>query len=139
MSVEVLNRVRGVSAASMQLLFAEARAGSREALGQLFQLCTPYLVSVARKELPVALHAKLDAEDVVQQTFLDAQIAFRRFRGCTRYRLVHWLRSILIHNLRDAVRRYKFTDKRCIGREGIARGNPPNPAFRASHRVSRTL
>lgn len=90
-------------AASLQ----EARAGSAEALGRLFEGCRPYLLLIARRELRVSLRAKLDAADLVQETFIEAQRDFVYFRGETAQQLLGWLRGILRHNLTDVTRRFR--------------------------------
>jgi RNA polymerase sigma-70 factor (ECF subfamily) len=95
---------------------AEARAGSREALGWLFDSCRQYLLLVANEEIRPDLRAKFGASDVVQQTFLEAQRDFAGFRGDSRAALQGWLRQILVHNVRN-VRRRHSTAKRELGRE----------------------
>jgi RNA polymerase sigma-70 factor (ECF subfamily) len=53
-------------------LLAQARAGDAAALGQLFELYRNYLRLIARSLLDSALRLKLDASDLVQETFLKA-------------------------------------------------------------------
>src|SRR5438105_7704898 len=50
---------------------AQARAGSREALGQALEACRRYLLRIAEDDLDPALRAKGGASDLVQQTFLE--------------------------------------------------------------------
>jgi RNA polymerase sigma-70 factor (subfamily 1) len=97
-------------------LLQEARTGSAEALGRLFEGCRPYLLLVARRELRVSLRAKLDAADLVQDTFIEAQCDFIHFRGETETQLLGWLRGILRHNLMDATRRFHACC-RCLAQE----------------------
>lgn len=97
-------------------LLSKARGGSAEALGQLFQACRGYLLSVARKELAARLRAKVDAADVVQETFIEAIRGFAAFRGETGPQLLGWLRRILRHNLTDLTRRYRACC-RCLDQE----------------------
>jgi RNA polymerase sigma-70 factor (ECF subfamily) len=90
----------------------DARAGSKEALGQLLEDCRPYLLLIANEELDTDLQAKGGASDLVQDSFLEAQQSFARFRGTTEAELLGWLRQILRNNLANFTRRYRATAKR---------------------------
>jgi RNA polymerase sigma-70 factor (ECF subfamily) len=72
---------------------------------------------VANKELDPKLQAKGGASDLVQQTFLEAQRDFARFRGDSEDELLAWMRRLLLHNLADFKRRYRDTGKRQAGLE----------------------
>src|SRR5215472_15056087 len=98
-------------------LLAEARDGSREALGQALQACRDYLLLVANKELDPALQAKGGASDLVQQTFLEAQRDFVQFHGNSEAELLAWLRHLLMNNLADFSRSFRQTAKRGVERE----------------------
>jgi RNA polymerase sigma-70 factor (ECF subfamily) len=97
-------------------LIESARGGSPEALGALLELCRPYLLDVANKELPEDLKAKAGGSDLVQQTFLEASQGFGEFHGSTEAELLAWLRRILLHNVANFTRRF-HTEKREVGRE----------------------
>ena len=97
-----------------------ARHGSREALGRTLESCRRYLLSVARDELNPDLQAKGGASDLVQDTFLDAQTSFGRFRGNSEGELRAWLRRLLSHRAAKFGRRYRATQKRRVDREGTA-------------------
>ena len=94
-----------------------ARAGSREALGEALEICRGYLLRVANQGLDADLRAKGGASDLVQETFLEAQRDFGGFRGSSEQELLAWLRQLLLHNVANFSRRYRDTDKRCVGRE----------------------
>jgi RNA polymerase sigma-70 factor (ECF subfamily) len=96
---------------------AEARAGSKEALGQALEACRNYLLLVAQQQLDPALQAKGGASDLVQETFLEAQRDFDRFQGQTEAELLAWLRQLLLHNLVNFTRQFRETGKRQIARE----------------------
>jgi len=96
---------------------AEARGGSREALGEALQACRDYLLLVANKELDPGLQAKGGASDLVQQTFLEAQRDFAQFHGNSEAELLAWLRHLLMNNLADFSRSFRQTAKRGIERE----------------------
>ena len=101
-----------------------ARRGSREALGQTLESCRCYLLSVARDALNPDLQAKGGASDLVQDTFLDAQASFGRFRGNSEGELRAWLRRLLHHRAAKFGRRYRATQKRRVDREGRALAHP---------------
>jgi RNA polymerase sigma-70 factor (ECF subfamily) len=94
-----------------------ARAGSSEALGQALEACRLYLLRIAEQEFDPALRAKGGASDLVQETFLDAQLLFERFHGTSEAELLAWLRQLLLHNLGDFNRYYHGTGKREPARE----------------------
>jgi RNA polymerase sigma-70 factor, ECF subfamily len=94
-----------------------ARGGCKTALGDLLESCRHYLLSVGNDALDPRLFAKIGASDVVQETFLDAQRDFEKFRGGTRNELLAWLRKILLNNLFNQSRHYQQTIKRQMSRE----------------------
>ncbi len=93
-----------------------ASDGCTEAQGYLLQCSQRYLLHVADRLLPERFRAKLDPEDVVQDTLLAAQAEFSCFQGSTEKELLGWLRAILLNRVRDTRRRY-LTPKRAICRE----------------------
>lgn len=97
-------------------LLRQARAGSAESLGQLLEGCRTYLLVVAKQEMRAPLQAKVDAADLVQDTFIEATRDFRHFRGETAAQLLGWLRGILLHNLADVSRHYGMSC-RCVAQE----------------------
>src|SRR5438552_13878705 len=95
-------------------LLVLARAGSGGALGQLLEQYRSYLTLLARLQIGRRLQGKVDAADLVQETFLKAHRDLARFRGRTEAELVHWLRQILVANLAMQVRRYCGTQRRDV-------------------------
>jgi RNA polymerase sigma-70 factor (ECF subfamily) len=75
-----------------------------------------YLRLLAGLQLDPRLRGRIDASDVVQQTFLQAHQALAGFRGTTDGELAAWLRQILARNLAHALRDHG-RDRRDIGRE----------------------
>jgi RNA polymerase sigma-70 factor (ECF subfamily) len=75
-------------------------------LGQLLELYHNYLLLLARVQIGRRLQSKVDAADLVQETFLEAHRHFAQFRGTTEGELVSWLRHILAANLANLVRHY---------------------------------
>jgi RNA polymerase sigma-70 factor (ECF subfamily) len=101
----------------MEERLAAARAGSREALGQVLSQYHCYLLQVARRQLARDLQAKGDASDLVQETFLEAQRFFDRFDGHSGDELRAWLRCVLVHQTAKVGRRFRTTQKRRLARE----------------------
>ncbi len=95
-------------------LLVRARAGDRQALGQLLELYRNYLLLLARLQIGRRLQGKVDDADLVQETFLDAHRYFDNFRGTTESELVAWLRQILAGQLSNLLRRYFSTQRRNV-------------------------
>ena len=124
-------------------LLAEARAGSPDALGRVLMECRDYLLLTADRKLDPELRCKASASDLVQETFLEAQRDFARFQGERTEELLAWLCQILFHNVANATRRYRDTEKRAVDRErsfaageaGMLRevaGDTPTPSARVA-------
>jgi len=105
------------STASITPLVQQAQSGSSAAIGSLLEAARSYLLLQAEHELPLALRAKVGPSDIVQETAIDAQRDFLRFRGTTQEELYAWLRTILQNNVTDAVRRFEMAQKRTVKRE----------------------
>ena len=69
----------------------------------LLELYRRYLSLLARVQIGQRLQGKVDASDLVQETFLDAHCNFDRFRGASEAEFVCWLRQILAGNLADLI------------------------------------
>jgi RNA polymerase sigma-70 factor (ECF subfamily) len=83
-----------------------ARAGDAAVLGQLLELYRRYLALLARVQIGPRLQGKVDASDLVQETFLEAHRHFPRFKGASEGQLISWLRQILAAKMADQCRRY---------------------------------
>jgi RNA polymerase sigma-70 factor, ECF subfamily len=75
-----------------------------------------YLHLLARLHLGPKPEGRIDPEDVVQQTLLEAQQKLHQFHGQTKAELAGWLRRALTNNLADAVRAVNCA-KRDVRRE----------------------
>jgi RNA polymerase sigma-70 factor (ECF subfamily) len=91
--------------ADPEQMLQEAR-GDAATLGRLLETYRRYLALLARMQIGQRLQGKVDASDVVQDTFLEAHRNFPRFRGVSEGEFVAWLRQILAGNLADLLRRY---------------------------------
>jgi RNA polymerase sigma-70 factor (ECF subfamily) len=90
----------------IERLLQDAKAGDAATIGRLLELYRRYLSLLARVQIGRRLQGKVDASDLVQETFLDAHRNFAGFRGGTEAEFVQWLRQILAGNLADLLRRY---------------------------------
>jgi RNA polymerase sigma-70 factor, ECF subfamily len=97
-----------------EVLLHQARLGSRSALGQLLESYRDYLGLIARLQINRRLQGKVDAADVVQETFLTAHYYFSHFQGTTEAELIGWLRQILASRMGDLFRRYCGTKRRNV-------------------------
>src|SRR5687767_14806787 len=88
-------------------LLTEARAGSTAALGELLEHHRAYLLKVAREHITPKLYPKVDASDLVQETFLDAHRDFDRFHGEGEAELRAWLRRLVLNNAANFFRRFR--------------------------------
>ncbi|MCA9132923.1 MAG: sigma-70 family RNA polymerase sigma factor [Planctomycetales bacterium] len=100
-----------------QQLLDQALAGDAEALGELLEDYRAYLTVLAQRYLDHRLRGRLDACDVVQVTFLEAQRDLPNFRGQHIEELLGWLRHILRNNVSSAHQKHLYTQKRSAGRE----------------------
>src|SRR5437899_8383207 len=97
-----------------QQLLQQARAGDPGGLGGLLELYRSYLTLLARLQISRRLQGKVDAADLVQETFLKAHRHFIQFRGMTESELVGWLRQILAATLANLVRHYYAAQRRDV-------------------------
>jgi RNA polymerase sigma-70 factor (ECF subfamily) len=103
-------------------LLREARAGDGATLGRLLELYRQYLGLLARVQIGQRLQGKVDASDLVQETFLEAHRHFARFRGASEAEVVRWLRQILAAKLADLLRRYLGAQARDVRLERALEG-----------------
>jgi RNA polymerase sigma-70 factor (ECF subfamily) len=95
------------SDATPDLLLEQARAGDASARGRLLEQYRNYLQFLARALISQPLQARLDASDLVQETFLKAYREFAGFHGSGEPELVAWLRQIMVRTLADQVKRHR--------------------------------
>jgi RNA polymerase sigma-70 factor, ECF subfamily len=100
-----------------------------------------YLRSIASPQLGSALARRMDASDLVQQTFLEAQRQLDVLFGCDEPQLRAALRHILRCNLANAIRDHLHAGKRQAGREEhrnddelVGSNTDPSPSMQLAHR-----
>jgi RNA polymerase sigma-70 factor (ECF subfamily) len=98
-------------------LLPRARAGDAAALGALLQRTRPYLGLLARAAVGRRLRAKVDLDDLFQETHLQAVREFPRFQGDSAAAFLAWLRAIFASRLEKLLRRYLGTQARDLSRE----------------------
>lgn len=98
-------------------LFQQALAGSSEALGTLLEDYRAYLIVLAKRYLDQRVRGRVDENDIVQITCLEAQRDIGSFRGTRIEELLGWLRNILRNNVATAHQRHLYTQKRSAGKE----------------------
>jgi RNA polymerase sigma-70 factor (ECF subfamily) len=94
-----------------------ARRGDRDALGRLLEGYRPWLHILAQRQIGGPLARRVDASDVVQDTFLEAHRDFGRFAGATGPEVMAWLSRVLDNNVAETIRNQAMTAKRAVGRE----------------------
>ncbi len=81
-----------------------------------FERFRDFLLMLARAQIGPKYRAKIDPEEIVNQTLFDAHRQHDRFRGSSEGELVAWLRRMLSDNAKDAIR-FLHRDKRDVDRE----------------------
>jgi RNA polymerase sigma-70 factor (ECF subfamily) len=137
-----------------QHTIASARAGGDAAVGALLEVYRNYLRLLAQIEIGRRLQGKVDASDLVQETFLEAHRNFGRFQGNDEPQFAYWLRQILAARVANLVRHYFGTQgrdvrleeelaaqidnsSRMLGRE--LAGSLTSPSEQAAHREQAVL
>lgn len=118
-----------VSRSHHQELLNQAIQGNNDALGELLEDYRAYLTVLAQRYMDNRLRGRLDASDVVQITFMEAQRDLGSFRGHHIEELLGWLRHILRNNVSSAHQRHIYTQKRSAGREVTNSPTDSRPAF----------
>jgi RNA polymerase sigma-70 factor (ECF subfamily) len=98
-------------------LLDQALHGDREALGQLLEAQRAGLHRLAARQIEGRIAVRVDASDIIQQTFLDAYRGFPQFAGRDTREFVAWLERILDHKIAAAIRNHALLQKRGVGRE----------------------
>jgi RNA polymerase sigma-70 factor (ECF subfamily) len=82
-------------------LLREARAGSGQALDDLFREVGPPLLALIRFRLGPLLRRRIDSQDVLQATLLKAFARLDQFEGSGTNTLMGWLAVIARNEIRD--------------------------------------
>jgi RNA polymerase sigma-70 factor, ECF subfamily len=117
----------------------DVRMGGGEALGSLLELYRNYLRLLARIEIGRRLQGKLDASDLVQETFLEAHRNFPAFQGTDEPQFVCWLRQILAAKVANLVRHYFGTQGRDVRLEQELAVDLDNSSRMLGHELAASL
>ncbi|HVT82725.1 MAG TPA: sigma-70 family RNA polymerase sigma factor [Phycisphaerae bacterium] len=98
-------------------LLQDALSGDAVAVDVLFDRFTGYLTMLTTTQVGPRLRRKLDPDDIVQETLLEAHRQFPQFRGRTGRELIGWVRRILAGQLALTLRRYLGTKRRDVRME----------------------
>jgi RNA polymerase sigma-70 factor (ECF subfamily) len=98
-------------------LLQQALQGDAEALGRLLEAQRAGLHRLAERQLEGRIAVRVDASDILQQTFLEAYRGFPQFAGRDMRELLAWLHSILDHKIAGAIRDHTLLQKRDMSRE----------------------
>ena len=98
-------------------LLAQAREGDRDALGRLLEGQRAALHRQAKRQIAGRIAVRVDASDIIQQTFLEAHRSFPQFSGRDARELAAWLQTILDHKVAGAIRDHALLQKRNVGRD----------------------
>ncbi|MBI3860563.1 MAG: sigma-70 family RNA polymerase sigma factor [Planctomycetia bacterium] len=102
------------AAGNPEELLCQAKSGREASLGALLELYRSYLGLLARVEIGRRLQGKVDASDLVQETFLEAHRNFARFEGTNERQFLNWMRQILAARVANLVRHYVGTQGRDV-------------------------
>lgn len=103
-------------------LLAAARAGDRDALGELIEQHRDRLLAMTGGRVDGRLGARVGASDIVQQTCLSVFRNFDRFEGDDEAQFDVWIQRIHEQNVKNVVRDHVGAQRRAVGREA----GPPN-------------
>ena len=93
-----------VAVMSSDDLVAKAVGGDIAALSDLLGRCGPLVRHRLEGEFPVQRQSVVTMDDVMQQSYTDAFLSIRQFRGTDDASFVGWLTALARNNLRDALR-----------------------------------
>ncbi len=96
----------------IEVWIRQAREGDEASMGRLLSSQKRALKLLARIEIGRHIQGKLDASDVVQETFLEAHRSFPRFEGSVEAQFNAWMRTILARTMANTIRRFFGTQAR---------------------------
>jgi RNA polymerase sigma-70 factor, ECF subfamily len=88
-------------------LLERARAGDKDAFGELLARCHHDIRVLAEHLMGTTLKTRVDPSDLVQEAYLEAHRDFPRFTGLTQSELSAWLCRIVARNVIDNARYQK--------------------------------
>lgn len=118
-----------MSSPSDEELLAQATAGNSDALAQLLERHGSLLRGSIAGEIPRRWRAVLSADDVAQETYIDAFLDISRFHPSAATSFLGWLLTLARRNLLDALRMLE-AEKRGRHRRRV-QSRPPHESLLA--------
>jgi RNA polymerase sigma-70 factor (subfamily 1) len=81
-------------------LVRRAQGGDGQAFGQLHARYLPRLERIVRARLGAVLRKRMDAEDILQDVFIDVLQGLGRFEARTDAGLIDWLATLVVNRIR---------------------------------------
>ena len=98
-------------------LLERAKAGQPQALGELLQSCRDQLLRIVKFRMDPRLRSRLDADDVIQDAFIEATQRFEDYVQNQDMPFFLWLRFIAVQKLLQMHRRHLGVQARNANRE----------------------
>ncbi len=121
----------------VQALVTRAQTGDRGAFDQLAVSVTDVVLAIIRRRVGPELREKLDAEDVLQETFLRAFRSIGEFRWEGERSFERWLSGIATNFILHSARKYGLRKHLRIVRDPPASDVSPSRHQRREERLSR--
>jgi RNA polymerase sigma-70 factor, ECF subfamily len=112
-------------------LLAQAKAGSPDALNELYQRCAGRVLAFIRLRLGPDLRSRLESRDILQATLLKSFARIHELRAEETRSLMAWLARIAEHEIRDCAD-FHQRQRRDRGRETAIDDDAPLPALTRS-------
>ncbi len=113
-------------------LLGRLKGGDAEALAELISQHRPRLLRMVEFRLDARLQRRVEAEDVLQEAYLDAAKRMQHFADDTSRSFFIWLRMVVMQTLIDVHRRHLGAQMRDAGRETGVPGAPGSQATSCS-------
>jgi RNA polymerase sigma-70 factor (ECF subfamily) len=105
-------------------LLDRLKSGDDQALATLFAGHRDRLLRLVEFRLDARLRGRVEAEDVLQEAYLDAAKRMHHFAEDTSTSFFIWLRMVVTQTLINVHRRHLGAQMRDVGREIVTRGAP---------------
>jgi RNA polymerase sigma-70 factor (ECF subfamily) len=115
-------------------LWRQAKAGDRSAFERVFALYADRLLVFVRAKLGGSLRAKIEPEDVMQESFVAALKGFDDFEYTDEGAFLRWMCRIIDHRLRDTHDYFTAKKRQVIALPKSAPTGPVTALGRAENR-----
>jgi RNA polymerase sigma-70 factor (ECF subfamily) len=119
-------------ASEEEALVARLRDGDEQALGELFSRHRQRLARLVSFRLSPQLYGRVDAEDVLQESYLAAAARMKHFRDHPSASIYIWLRLVVLQTLTDLHRQHLGAQMRDAHREISLQAGPLTAGTSAS-------